>query len=139
MDKNLKIEVATPSDKRSYENAVSCSAPGILGQFQVLPGHTALVSALGIGEVKIEFSDKTQSYAVSGGFVEVLNDNVLFLLETAEEAEGIDTDRAEKARKRAEDRLQDRSKINAVRAEAALARATNRLKVAKKRKSSASA
>ncbi|MEL6823057.1 MAG: F0F1 ATP synthase subunit epsilon, partial [Calditrichota bacterium] len=136
MDKNLKIEVATPSDKRSYENAVSCSAPGILGQFQVLPGHTALVSALGIGEVKIEFSDKTQSYAVSGGFVEVLNDNVLFLLETAEEAEGIDTDRAEKARKRAEDRLQDRSKINAVRAEAALARATNRLKVAKKRKSS---
>lgn len=139
MDKNLKIEVATPSDKRSYENAVSCSAPGVLGQFQVLPGHTALVSALGIGEVKIEFSDKTQSYAVSGGFVEVLDDKVLFLLETAEEAEGIDTDRAEKARKRAEDRLQDRSKINAVRAEAALARATNRLKVAKKRKPSASA
>jgi len=139
MDKNLKIEVATPSDKRSYENAVSCSAPGVLGQFQVLPGHTALVSALGIGEVKIEFSDKTQSYAVSGGFVEVLDDKVLFLLETAEEAEDIDTDRAEKARKRAEDRLQDRSKINAVRAEAALARATNRLKVAKKRRSSASA
>ncbi|MGH1362361.1 MAG: F0F1 ATP synthase subunit epsilon [Calditrichia bacterium] len=139
MDKNLKIEVATPSEKRSFENAVSCSAPGILGQFQVLTGHTALVSALGIGEVKIEFSDKTQCYAVSGGFVEVLDNRVLFLLETAEQAEDIDSNRAAEARKRAEDRLQDRRKIDAARAEAAMARATNRLKVAAKRSKSTSA
>ncbi len=133
-EKYLNIELATPQRKQSIGEAKSCSAPGVLGKFQILPEHTAFISELTIGEIKIELPEMTQYYAVSGGFLEVLNDKVLLLLEAAEPAEEIDVDRAEQAKQRAEERLQEdmRPNVNVKRAEAALARAINRLKVAKK-------
>lgn len=129
----LNIEIATPAQKRSVGEARSCSAPGVLGGFQVLPNHAAFISELTIGEVKIEIGEKTEYYAISGGFLEVLNNRVLLLLESAEAAEEIDVQRAEQARQRAEKRLQSRDpSIDIARAQAALARALNRLKVAQR-------
>ncbi len=132
-EKYLSIELATPNKKVSIGQAKSCSAPGVFGSFQILPNHAPMVSELGIGEVKIELPAKTHYYSVSGGFLEVLNNKVLLLLETAEAAEDIDVARAEKAKERAQERLEHKDKhIDALRAEAALARALNRLKVAQK-------
>ena len=131
--KSLNIELATPTSKQSIGEAESCSAPGVLGRFQILPDHTDFISELAVGEVKIESTGKTQYYAVSGGFLEVVDNQVLLLLETAESAEQIDTQRAEKAKNRAVERLEKKDEaIDFARAEAALARALNRLKVAQR-------
>ena len=132
-EKFINIELATPSHKENIGQAKSCSAPGVMGRFQVLPNHSSMVSELGVGEVKIDLPDKTQYYAVSGGFLEVLNNRLLLLLETAEEAQCIDLSRAERSRDRARQRLQNRKeKIDVHRAETALARALNRLRIAEK-------
>lgn len=133
----MNVEIATPARKYSIEDVISCTAPGVMGNFQVLAGHTALISELSAGEVKIQMQDKTQYYAVSGGFLEVLDNRVLLLLEAAEPAEEINTDRATEAQERAKKRLETRSPdTDMIRAEAALSRAANRLKVAGRASSS---
>ena len=131
-EKFLNIELATPTRKESVGQALSCSAPGVVGRFQVLPGHTDFISELGIGEVKVESTEGTRYFAASGGFLEVVNDRVLLLLEAAEAAENIDINRAEGSKDRAENRLNDRHNVDVIRAEAALQRALTRLKVAEK-------
>jgi F-type H+-transporting ATPase subunit epsilon len=131
--KHLNIELATPTSKRNIGEALSCSAPGVLGKFQILPDHTTFISELAIGEMKIELPEKTQHYAISGGFLEVVDNQVLLLLETAESAEEIDVQRADQAKERAQKRLHSfDSGLDVTRAEAALARALNRLKVAQR-------
>ena len=69
-------------------------------------------------------------YATSGGFVEVNNNNVVLLAETAERSDQIDVQRAEKAKERATQRLQEKERVDEERARVALARALNRLKIA---------
>lgn len=92
-----------------------------------------MISELAVGEVKVVLPDGTKHFAVGGGFLEVVDNQVLLLLETAEAAEEIDVERAQKAKERADLRLSDRNpSIDVARAEAALARALNRLKVAAK-------
>ena len=70
--------------------------------------------------------------AVGGGFAEVLGDRVTVLAETAELAESIDVERAVASRDRARERLMSRldPDVDDDRAEAALNRALNRLRVA---------
>lgn len=130
----LNIELATPNGKRSIGQALSCSAPGVLGKFQILPNHTAFVSQLDVGSVKIEMPDKVQLFAVSGGYLEVVDNQLLLLLDSAEAAEEIDVERAGQAKDRADERLSRKSDktVDTVRAEAALSRAVNRLKVAQR-------
>ncbi|NOX36175.1 MAG: F0F1 ATP synthase subunit epsilon [Calditrichaeota bacterium] len=129
----LKIEITTPHKQWMFEEAISCSAPGTLGRFQVLVHHAPLMSQLEIGELKIELPDGVRYFSLSGGFLEVKQNRVILLLETCEAAEEIDVERAERALQRAKKRLQERPPgLDVIRAEAALARAMNRLKVAKK-------
>ena len=129
--KHLDIEIATPAQKESIGQAVSCSAPGAFGYFQVLANHAPLISELGVGELTVEQSDASHHYAISGGFLEVANNRVLILLESAEKAEDIDVDRAERAKERASQRLSaSEDNVDFIRAKAALTRAINRLKVA---------
>ena len=84
-----------------------------------------------VGEVKINRRESEQTFATSGGFLEVLNNKISLLLETCEDAAKIDVERAKKAAERARERLQHKSKdIDILRAESALARALNRIRVA---------
>ena len=130
---SLQIELATPASKRSIGEAQSCSAPGVEGKFQILPHHTAFVSELATGEVKVDLLERTQYFAITGGYLEVVDNKVLLLLEAAEAAEDIDVARAEQAKQRAEHRLQSKdSDVDITRAHAALSRALNRLATARK-------
>jgi len=130
---NLIVEITTPQKKRTFEEVISCSAPGVKGSFQVLFNHAPLLSQLGIGEIKIETGEGQFYFATSGGFLEVLNNRVSLLLETCESADEIDIQRAESAAERARRRLKEREKdLDETRAEVALARALNRLRVARK-------
>jgi len=128
----FELEIVTP-EKTLYTGTVEhVRAPGVDGGFGVLSGHHPMVSALGIGSLRIREAGGAETMAaVNGGFAEVLRDRVTVLAETAELSDTIDQSRAEAARNRALDRLKSRrdSEVDVDRAEAALARAVNRLQV----------
>jgi F-type H+-transporting ATPase subunit epsilon len=130
--KTYTLDIVTPTSTVFSGVVQSFSAPGIVGGFQVLVNHAPLLSAIGIGELKIVDEAGAKSrYSTSGGFVEVKDNKVIVLAETAERSDLIDTERAQRAKERATARLEQRdAAINEERARAALARSLNRLKVA---------
>jgi F-type H+-transporting ATPase subunit epsilon len=132
MADRLTLEVATPSRSVISEQVDEVVVPGIEGYFGVLPGHAALLSTLGIGELTYRIGREERHAAVAGGFCEVRNDKVIVLADSVELPAEIDRARAERARERAEQRLAGRAQeeIDYVRASAALARALVRLQVA---------
>ncbi|MGH2607922.1 MAG: F0F1 ATP synthase subunit epsilon, partial [Tepidiformaceae bacterium] len=114
-------------------------APGAEGQLGILPRHAALMTTLDAGELIFRRGASEESFAISGGFMEVKNDRVTVLADAAESSEEIDLARAEAARARAEERLrryreQNVRDVDLVRAQAALQRALLRLKVAEQRR-----
>lgn len=132
-EKIFQIEIATPQKYRKYENATSCSAPGVLGHFQILVNHAPFVSQMDVGEMKVDTTDEILHFATSGGFIQVLDNNILFLLDSCESSEEIDIQRAELAKERAKARLEAKeADINLTRAKLALSRALNRLRIAAK-------
>ena len=132
MADRLTLEIATPMRLAVAETVDEAVAPGSEGYFGVLPGHAPFLTTLGIGAVSYRVGRDELHLAVSGGFVEVRNDKVIVLADTAERPEEIDRARAERARERAEQRLSGRSQddVDFARAAAALARALSRLQVA---------
>ena len=83
----------------------SVTAPGELGEFEVLPGHRPLLSLLKAGVLTFEQGGKPQRVAVSGGYAEVSETGVRVLAESAELSQEIDLKRAEAALKNAEARM----------------------------------
>lgn len=130
----LHLEVITPEKVVVSQEVDTVVAPGIEGEFGVLPGHINFLSGIIPGELRFHLGDKKEYLAVTTGFAEVLADKVSILVESAEKAHDIDTERAQVAMKRAKERLKDRTSedIDFFRAEAALERALSRIKVAKK-------
>jgi F-type H+-transporting ATPase subunit epsilon len=134
MGKNFQIDIVTPA-KTVYSGEVqSFTAPGVVGSFQVLFNHAPLLSSIAIGEVKVEDAAGARlRFATSGGFVEVKENKVILLAESAERSDEIDVSRAERSKLRAEERLGKKEKsIDLDRAELALLRSINRLKVSSK-------
>jgi F-type H+-transporting ATPase subunit epsilon len=131
-DRPFAVEIITPENTVLKVQAVSISAPGVLGGFQVLYGHAPLLSTLGPGKVSVkEENGAAHVYATGGGFLEVRDNHVIAMLDSAERVEDIDVARARAARDRAAERLHTRdAQMDATRAEAALARAMNRLRIA---------
>jgi len=131
-DKNFQLDIVTPSSTVYSGEVKSFTAPGVVGNFQVLFNHAPLLSAVGIGEVKITEADGKQlRYATSGGFVEVKSNKVILLAESAENESEINLDRAEKAKVRAVERLKKKkNEVDFDRAQASLLRSINRLKIA---------
>jgi F-type H+-transporting ATPase subunit epsilon len=107
----------------------ACTAPGTNGQFQILSGHAPFLANLQIGEIKIEKDGDQKILATSGGFLEVKDNNISIIVESAEFAENIDIARAKEAEKRARKRLEEKGEVDLRRAELALFRALNRIKI----------
>ena len=77
-------------------------APGIQGSFEVLHNHAPMIAAIEIGPLYITNTENQKiAFATSGGFVEVLNNTVTILAETAEPASDIDIERAKAAEEKA--------------------------------------
>ena len=127
----LHVEVVTAERELYNGEADMVSAQGTEGRLGILPRHAALLTTLAPGEMTIKLNGAEEPLFVSGGFLEVSNNTVSVLADTAEHAEEIDQARAEEARRRAEERLaqaesdQDRAELNA-----ALARSMARIHVA---------
>jgi len=133
MAENIKLEVVTPEKSVVSEDAQIVMAPGSLGEFGVLIGHTPFLTTLKIGTIRYKDADGTERYVfVNSGFAEALPDKVTVLAESAERRKDIDVERAKAAMERAEKRLaEDRSKedIDFNRAKVALTRAIERVKL----------
>jgi F-type H+-transporting ATPase subunit epsilon len=109
-------------------------APGSLGEFGVLVGHTTFLTTLKTGTIHYTGTDGVQKYIfASGGFAEALPDKLTVLAESAERRRDIDTERAQAAMERAQKRLEEDEDIDFVRAKAALERAIHRIKLAETR------
>jgi F-type H+-transporting ATPase subunit epsilon len=81
-------------------------APGIDGELGILPRHAPLITVLAPGEVQVKREEgEDLFFAVSGGWMEVLPNQVTILARTAERSDEIDVQRAEAARIRAEELL----------------------------------
>ena len=133
MAENIRLEVVTPEKQVVDDLAQIVMAPGSVGEFGVLAGHTPFMTSLKTGSVHYrDENGKDQYVFVSGGFAEALPDKVTILAESAEKTDNIDLDRARAAMERAEKRLAERSKedIDFVRARAALERALVRIRLA---------
>lgn len=133
-EKPFKLEIVSPERVVFSGDATSFSAPGVQGGFQVLVNHAPLLSSLEAGEIKVKTMDGADvRYATSGGFAEVRGNRVVVLVETAERADEIDTERAAASKARAEERLWFTGEgVDVERARASLQRALNRLRVAAK-------
>ena len=123
-------------DHTVFEGRVaSLVAPGSEGYFGVLARHAPMVAGLGPGEFAVvDDGGQRRFFAVSGGYLEVDWEGVTALVDAAESADEIDVVRARAAEERAERRLHSRERdVDTARAETALRRALNRLRVAEKR------
>ncbi len=128
----LQLEIVTPDRRVVHDSVSSVSIPGKNGYLGILPGHAPLLTELSIGELTYARADHIQYLAVSWGFAEVLPDRVIVLAQTAERAQEVDVERAQRAKQRAEERLKKVSDpdVDLDRARAALERALARVQAA---------
>jgi len=131
---NIRLEVVTPEKAVVSEEVQIVVAPGILGEFGVLAGHTPFLTPLKVGTIRYKDAKGTERFIfVSGGFAEALPDKVTILAESAERRRDIDLERARSAFERAQKRLAAEKKqedMDYLRAKAALERALQRLRLA---------
>jgi F-type H+-transporting ATPase subunit epsilon len=134
MTDNIRLEVVTPEKQVVNDLAQIVMAPGSMGEFGVLSGHTPFMTSLNTGAIHYrDENGKDQFVFVSGGFAEALPDKVTVLAESAERMEDIDVDRAKEAVARAEKRLAEgraKEKVDIARAKGALDRALVRIRIA---------
>jgi F-type H+-transporting ATPase subunit epsilon len=131
----LQLEIVTP-EKLAYQDEVdSVQLPGSEGELGVLPHHAPLVSTLGAGELRLRKGGQEESFAIVGGFLQVLPDKVVVMAETADMASEIDLEKAQEARRQAEQALESGHVEGAdlAAARASLQAALIRIRVAERR------
>jgi F-type H+-transporting ATPase subunit epsilon len=134
MADKLKLEMVTPYKRVLSEEVDEITAPGFVGELGLLPEHTPLLTTLKVGDLSYKKGSETFHVAVNWGYLEVENDTVTVLVDTAEPADEIDLARAEAALGRAEEALKGlapEDKQHMI-MEAALQRALVRIQVANK-------
>lgn len=128
-DKNITVEIVTPEREVFSEPADFVVVPGVLGYLGILPNHAPIVAGVDIGIIKVIAGNNEIKFAVSGGFMEVNQNKVVLLADSAEQGNEINIDRARAAQERAQQRLANRSAdVDVARAEYALRRAITRIK-----------
>ena len=127
----FSLEVVTLKRVIFSGMAESLTAPGTVGYFGILKGHTPFVSSLQPGALALVLKGEKKTMAVSGGFLLTNGEKTIVLADSAEAPEEIDQDRARASRDRAEKRLAENPPdMDIPRAKASLTRALIRLKVA---------
>jgi F-type H+-transporting ATPase subunit epsilon len=127
---NLKVDIVTAERVVLSEEGVDrLIVPGIEGELGVLPLHAPLLTTIKPGVLRVVKGEEETTIAITGGFIEVRENQVTILADAAERGEEIDVARVEAARRRAEERLTSReATVDIVKAEMALKRALARLK-----------
>ena len=131
----LSVEILTPNRMLLQDEADELNLPADEGYLGILPGHVALLTNLGLGELMLRKDGQPRFLTVFRGYMEVSDDKVTVLAEVAEDMAEIDAQRAGAARDRALERLngRDAEVVDFDRASAALQRALVRLQVSARR------
>ena len=129
--KTVTVNIVTPDGPVYDAEVTMVIAKTTSGEIGVLAGHIPMVAPLAIGAVKLKKEGgQEELVAVNGGFIEVRPEKISILSPSAELASSIDVARAQEAKTRAEQRLQSKQdNVDFKRAELALLRAINRIKV----------
>ncbi len=131
-NQNFKLRIITP-DRVFYEGDVDMVEFNTTeGEIGVLPGHIPLTVIVKPGILHIYEKEEQKSAALHSGFAEILPTGITVLAEIIEWPNEIDSDRAEAALRRAEERLQNKTpETDIARAETALLRAMARIEILK--------
>ena len=132
----LHLEIVT-SERTVFSGDVDMvTIPGSEGVMGVLPNHAPVLSTLRPGELRIKIGQEVQEFAIGGGFVDIHDNRVIILADSAERADEIDIARAEAARARAAELLKNPppNKEDLFKLEASLRRNTVRINVATRRR-----
>ena len=131
----MLFEMVTAEKLLFSDQVESIVAPGEAGELGILPHHAPLLSILKSGELRVTQDGQEQSIAITGGFLEVLDNKVTVLADAAEHADEIELERAEEAVRRAEERIASRdADLDLERAIGSLRRAQVRVTVARRRR-----
>ena len=105
MAEQLELEIATPERQLVREQVSEVQLPGKDGYLGILPGHAALLGQLGAGALSYTAAGQQRYLAVDGGFVEILDDHVRVLADSAEKAEDINVEKAKADLQKAQEQL----------------------------------
>lgn len=119
----IHVDIVSAEREIFSGDAEAVFAPAILGEVGILPGHAAMLTRLGPGEVRVTLpGGEHQAFYVSGGMLEVQPRVVTVLSDTAVRAHDLDEAAVLKAKQAAEETLKDRSgKVDLAKAQAELA------------------
>ena len=131
----IQLEIVTPEKLAFQDEVDTVVLPGSEGELGVLPHHAPLISTLGAGELRLRKGGQEESFAIMGGFLQVLPDKVVVMAEMADMASDIDLEKAQEARRQAEQALEPGYHAGAdlAAARAALQAARIRIRVAERR------
>ncbi|HZD10564.1 MAG TPA: F0F1 ATP synthase subunit epsilon [Candidatus Binatia bacterium] len=132
----LQCEIVTQERTVFSAQVDAVNLPTPEGRMGVLPNHMVMLTTLGFGEVLVRRGGEQEYFAIGGGFAEILPDRVTLLADSAEEAEEIDVERAQRARDRAERAMSEGIPEDSERyaqIEASLRRAQIRIEVSRRR------
>lgn len=108
----IRCEIVSQDRMVFQGNADIVTLPGVDGEMGILPEHSPLLTVLQFGVITVRTGQDAQYFTVAGGVAEVQPDQVTVLADAAENVEEIDTQRAEDARRRAEQALSERSEVD---------------------------
>ena len=131
----LILEIITPTKVVLKDEVDEITLPTLNGEISILPNHVDLLTKINPGEMIIKKNNKSQIFAITGGFLEVSKNQVSILADHAVRAEDIEIAKAQQAQERARNAMKNRENNRAfVTAEADLRKALLELKVARKHK-----
>jgi F-type H+-transporting ATPase subunit epsilon len=132
----IHLEVVTPSGPVVSEDVDIVTAPGTSGEFGVLANHAPFLTTVKTGVLHYRKDKELKYLMVSGGFAEVSDNTVTFLVEVAEYGQDIDVPRALQAKERAEKILAQQQahdeNVSRVQATVSLQRAMARIAAAER-------
>lgn len=133
--KQLKLKIITPERTILEEMVDSVTIPTTLGEIGIFPHHIPLVSALSSGDIVAKKNGEDIPMAVTGGFIEVKNNEVAILADFAEHVSDISEEETVKAKARAEELMKMKNNgeiVDFEHFESELARSLTRVKIADK-------
>ncbi|NDJ36380.1 MAG: ATP synthase F1 subunit epsilon [Chloroflexi bacterium] len=103
----IRCEIITQERLLFDEQVDLVIAPASAGEMTILPQHAPVVAQLDFGELVVRTGDTEEYFAIGGGVLQVANDHILVLADSAEQADEIDISRAEEARQRAQQIMEE--------------------------------
>ena len=126
----LQVDVVSAEEEIFSGEAKFVALPGEMGELGIYPRHTPLITRIKPGAVRIQRADtgEEEFVFVAGGILEIQPGSVTVLADTAIRGADLDEAKAEQAKKRAEEALQNTgSNLEYATAQAELAYATAQL------------